>query len=300
MAETNILTTSNIVMPKEVADEIWQKAQKGSVIAALCGQEPQKFGEQDIMTFDTFPRAELVAEGSDKSPSEFGFGSKTVKPHKAQVTVRFSNEVKWADEDYQLGVLKTLGDSLSVALARALDLSSIHAINPLTGEKATSVTDYLAQTTNIIEAGDNPDLDIESAAGLVIADGFRPTGTALDLSYAWQLSTSRYPDGRKKYPEIGLTTDITTFEGMKASTSDTVSGKPEVKAETNIFGIVGDWQALRWGVQRRIGVKMIEYGDPDGLGDLQRKNQIALRAEVVYGWAYMDKNAFALIKKATA
>lgn len=297
MAE-NVLTTGDITMPREVADGIWQKSQKGSVIAALCGQEPQKFGEHDIMTFDTFPRAELVAEGGDKSPSSFGFGSKTVKSHKVQVTVRFSNEVKWADEDYQLGVLKTLGDSLSLSLSRALDLSAIHAINPLTGKPAGSITDYMMQSTNIVEAGKDPDLDIETAAGLVIADGFRPSGIALDLAYAWQLTTCRYPDGRKKYPEIGLTTDVTAFEGIRASTSDTVSGNPEIETPSNLLGIVGDWNTLRWGVQRRIGVKMIEYGDPDGQGDLQRKNQIALRAEAVFGWAYLDKNAFALIKKA--
>ena len=299
MAET-ILTTGGITMPNEVASGIWQKSQKGSVIAALCGQEPQKFGEHDIMTFDTFPRAELVAEGGAKSPASAGFGSKTVKSHKAQVTVRFSEEVKWADEDYQLGVLKTLGDSLSVSLSRALDLAAIHGVNPLTGEQAASVTDYMMQSTNVIEVGDNPDLDIESAAGLVIADGFRPTGIALDLAYAWQLATCRYQDGRKKYPEIGLTTDVSMFEGIKASTSDTVSGRPEISVASGLLGIVGDWNTLRWGVQRKIGVKMIEYGDPDGQGDLQRKNQIALRAEAVFGWAYLDKNAFALIKKATA
>jgi hypothetical protein len=46
-------------------------------------------------------------------------------------------------------------------------------------------------------------------------------------------------------------------------------------------------------VQRQIPVTTIEYGDPDGQGDLKRNNQIALRAEVVYGWAFMDLNAFA-------
>ena len=33
----------------------------------------------------------------------------------------------------------------------------------------------------------------------------------------------------------------------------------------------------------------------DGQGDLQRNNQIALRAEVVYGWAIFDLNSFAKI-----
>ena len=48
--------------------------------------------------------------------------------------------------------------------------------------------------------------------------------------------------------------------------------------------IDGDFSAIRWGVQKSIGLKLIEYGDPDGNGDLQRNNQVAFRAEVVYGW----------------
>lgn len=296
----NILQTGDITMPRELAGGIWQKAQKGSVIAALSGAEPQKFGEKDIMTFEERPRAELVAEGGKKSSSAAKFGLRTVKPHKVQVTVRFSEEVKWADEDYQLDVLSTLGGSLSGALARALDLTAIHAINPLTGNKADSITEHIGKATNIVEAGNDPDLDIEAAAGLIIADGFKPTGVALDLAYAWQLATLRYPDGRKKFPEIGLTTDVTNFEGLKAATSDTVSGNPEVATPTNLLSIVGDWGTMNWGVQRKIGVKMIEFGDPDGQGDLQRMNQIALRAEAVYGWAFMDMNAFALIKKPVA
>ena len=43
---------------------------------------------------------------------------------------------------------------------------------------------------------------------------------------------------------------------------------------------------------------MIRYGDPDGNGDLQRNNQVAFRAEVVYGWGIADLSAFALIKAA--
>ena len=59
--------------------------------------------------------------------------------------------------------------------------------------------------------------------------------------------------------------------------------------------IIGQWDAFRWGVQKDIPVEVIKYGDPDGLGDLKRKNQIALRAEIVYGWAIMDLDAFALV-----
>jgi len=292
-----VLATTGITLPKNIAAGMWSKAQSGSVVAALSGAEPMQFGEVDIMTFDAPPRAEYVAEGGDKSSSGGTFGSKTVVPHKAQVTMRFNQEVKWADDDYQLGVLRTLAAAGGVALARALDLGVIHRINPLTGLAAASITGKLNDTTNRVEVAGAADLEVEAAAGLVIGDGFTPNGVAFDPGYAWTISIARYEDGRKKFPELGYDVNISNFGGLRASVSNTVSGVPEA-TDTKLRGIVGDWTTVRWGVQRRVPIEMIEFGDPDGQGDLKRKNQIALRLEVVYGWAFMDLNAFAAIEDA--
>lgn len=296
------LASSGLSLPKHLASGVWQKAQGGSVVAQLVGAQPMLFGETQLMTFTGRPKAEYVSEGGNKSPSDATFSSKTVTPHKVQVTTRFNEEVQWADEDYQLGVLEAIADSLGVALARALDLGVIHGIDPLAGTAVTAITDELTGTTNSVEildgtSGNAPrgiDIDIETAAGLVIADGFIPNGIAIDPSYAWEIATARYDDGRKKYPDLGLTPEVTRFENLRASVSDTVSA-PEAASATNVKAVVGDWSTLHWGVQRRIGLERITYGDPDGQGDLKRKNQIAFRAEVVYGWAVMDHNAFAKI-----
>lgn len=293
-----VLATTGITLPKTIAAGMWSKASTGSAVAVLSGAEPMQFGNVDIMTFDAPPRAEYVAEGGQKSSSGGTFGVKTVVPHKAQVTMRFNEEVMWADEDYQIGVLQTLADAGANALARALDLGVFHRINPLTGTAAASITGKLNDTTNRVEVAGAADLEVESAAGLVIADGFTPNGVAFDPMYAWTLATSRYADGRKKFPELGYDVNLSNFEGLRASVSSTVSGLPEAAADTKLRGIVGDWSTIRWGVQRRVPVQKIEYGDPDGQGDLKRLNQIALRLELVYGWAFMDLNAFSAIADA--
>lgn len=290
-----VLTTGGITLPKTIADGLWTKAQTGSAVAVLSGAEPMKFGNVDIMTFDAKPRAEYVAERGQKSSTGGTFGSKTVVPHKAQVTMRFSQEVLWADQDHQIGVLRALADAGGEALSRALDLGVFHRINPLTGLAAASITGKLNDTTNRVEVAGAADLEVETAAGLVIADGFRPNGVAFDPMYAWTLATSRYTDGRKKFPELGYDTNLSNFEGLRASVSSTVSGTPEA-TDTKLRGIVGDWTTIRWGVQRSVPVETIQYGDPDGQGDLKRTNEIALRLEVVYGWAFMDLNAFAAIE----
>lgn len=294
-----VLSTGDITLPKTIAAGLWERAQTGSTVSALSGSEPMKFGEVDIMTFETRPRAEYVGEGGDKASSEAGFGLKTASPHKVHVTMRFNQEVQWADEDHQLNVLNTLSNAGADALARALDLGVYHAVNPLTGATVASITEKITDTTNRAELAGNPDVEFETAAGLVIADEWSPNGVAFDPKFAWTLATARYDDGRKKFPDLGLGQNVSNFMGLNASVSTTVSGVPEA-ADTNVRAIVGDFTQLRWGVQRQVPVEMIQYGDPDGQGDLKRKNQIALRLEVVYGWAIMALDAFALLTAPTA
>ena len=301
-----VIGTSNITLPKNIADGMFKKAVGGSAVVALSGAEPQRFGEVTHMTLTGRPRAEYVGEGADKGSTSTTFGTKVVTPHKVQVTQRFNQEVKWADEAYQLGVLRTLAEEGGIALSRALDLGVFHGINPLTGNAIASIVagDRIGTTTNSVELTTatltTPDIVIEQAAGLVIADGYIPTGIAFDPRYAWTVATARYSDGRKKYPELGFGANITSFEGLQAYASSTVSGLPEASADSNIKAIVGQWDLLRWGVQEVVPVELIEFGDPDGQGDLKRKNQIALRMEVVYGWGVMDLDGFATVKDAVA
>jgi len=296
-----VIGTGNITLPKNIASGMFAKAQTGSAVVALSGAEPQEFGEVTHMTLTGRPRAELVGEAQQKSSTTTTFGTKTVTPHKFQVTQRFNQEVKWADDAYQLGVLRTLAAEGGDALSRALDLGVFHGINPLTGAVAASIAagDRLGTTTNSVELTTatltTPDTVIEQAAGLVIADGYVPNGIAFDPTYSWTVATSRYTDGRKKYPELGYGQNITSFEGLRAYSSSTVSGAPEIATASNLKAIVGQWDLLRWGVQVNVPVELIEFGDPDGQGDLKRQNQIALRMEVVYGWGVMDLDGFSVV-----
>lgn len=282
-------------LPRQIADGMVRDAKSGSTVAALSNREPMRFGDVDIITFNDVPKAEFVQEGADKASTTGSFGVVTATPRKAQVTMRFNEEVQWADQDHQLGVLTELGNAGSVALARALDLGLYHRINPLTGQAITGWANYINATSTRVEAADKPDLEIEAAVGAIVGAQKRVTGIALDPAYAWSIATRRYPDGRKVYPEMGLGVEVQNFEGFRTSVGDTVSGRPEA-ADTKVRAIVGDFQSgIRWGVQRELPIELIRFGDPDGQGDLRRKNQIALRLEIVYGWyAFVDR--FAVIE----
>ena len=292
------LITTDFNLPEEYVSGVFKKAQSTSALARLSGAKPQKFGKSNVMTLTSAPKAELVAEGASKSPTPTAYATKTVTPFKLQVTVRVSDEVKWADEDYQLGVLADIQENAGIALGRALDIVGIHKANPLTGTVAASVTEGLVDATaKATLSGTKYDEAIEAGAALVIANGYTPTGIALDPTLSFGLATMRDTTGRRIYPELGYGNGLASFEGMTAAVSDTVSGK-ELAEVSNVIGLVGQFDAFRWGVQRDIAAHLIEFGDPDGLGDLQRQNQVAIRAEVVYGIGIMDLDAFAQVVKA--
>lgn len=291
------------LMPREIADGMVKKTLSTSTIAKLSAQEPMRFGKTDIITFNDLPRAQFVEENGDKESTSGSFGSVTAAPHKAQVTMRFSQEVQWADDEHQLGVLRTLASAGADALSRALDLGVFHRINPLNGQAITAWTNYINATTKRVElgkGGSDPDADFRAAAGLIINDldtGVQVTGAAFDPKFSWSLANLMVKDGAgvtstPRYPQLGLGADVTSFLGVPVAVGSTVSGLPEA-ADTKVRAIVGDFTGgIRWGIQKELPVELITYGDPDGQGDLKRKNQIALRLEIVYGWyAFVDRFA---------
>lgn len=285
------------LLPREIADGLVKNTQSLSTIAALSAREPMRFGKSDVIVFNDLPRAEFVEEGADKAATQGGFSSVTVQPHKAQVTMRFNQEVMWADEDYQLGVLNELSVAGQEALSRALDLGVYHRINPLTGA-ATTWENYLGATTKRVEIKDaDADDDFRSAVGLLVtgATPVNVTGAAFDPKFSWALASLKNKNGMQRYPQLGLGTGVDAFMGIKTAVGNTVSGVPEA-ADTKVRAIVGDFtNGIRWGVQRELPVELIQHGDPDGQGDLKRKNQVALRLEIVYGW-YVFADRFAIIE----
>ena len=293
------VTTGALSLPANLAQGLIKQVETGSAVAALSASKPLLFGNTQVVTFTKHPRAEFVEEGAAKSPADVEFGTVTAVPHKAQVTVRFDEEVLWADEDRKMGVFQAIADAGATALSRALDLGVFHRINPSTGAVMTGWTNYLTATTKTVTDTGDTDADLEKAIGLVLNDGegWDVNGIALSKPEAFKLATTRDKQGHPLYPELGYGTAITSFKGIKATVTTTVNA-PEAATATGVEAIVGDFAGgIYWGVQRELPLELISYGDPDGLGDLKRHNQIAYRLEVMYAW-HVDPSRFAVVKAA--
>ena len=297
MAASNVITTGSFTMPDELYPGIWPKIQDSSVLAKLAPQEGFLYGNTDVITFTGKPKAEFVTEGASKSPSTTEFGQQTVATHQPQGTVRMTDEVRMWDAQHQVGALTAVANAIGVAISRALDLGAMHAINPLSGQSAASITDYILKSVSSVTATANdPQADLDAAIALLLANDYVPDGFALTPLYANTYRTYRNSLGQQLFPEVPLNVKATGhIGGIPVGVSSTVSA-PEAAAATNVLGIIGNFETgLKWGVVRNIPLQLIEYGDPDGLGDLKRKNQIAIRAEAYLAWGVMDSSAFVKI-----
>lgn len=291
------LKTTDLVLPREVIYEMSKKVQEKSVVASLASSEIQTFDSPEYMVFDHEPEAEVVTEGGAKSSDDPTFAPIKATGHKLQVTVRTSDEVKWADEDGQLEVLNLITGSFSGAIARGIDALVLHGISPLEKNKVPGVTGLVDQAQQVTATG-NIQEDIDALPDLVIAEGYDVDGVALDRLFANEARKLRYPTtGVKIYPELGMNLDPSNLDGLRAVVSGAVSNARYVP--TNVQAIIGLWELIKYGIVRNITVTPIEYGDPDGRGDLQRYNQIAFRAETYLAYANFDPNGFAVLRGAT-
>jgi hypothetical protein len=195
-------------------------------------------------------------------------------------------------------VIQEILDLVQPALSRALDFGVLHEVNPTGGAVVAAMDGGLTDTTNLVEyaAADKPYVSLDAADALVLADGYTPRDVALDPAYAAKFSGLRGTNSEQKlYPDFRLGTEVSDLDGHRASVSNTVGAKAVLAVDTKVLGFVGNFDTVRWGIQKAIGLELIKYGDPDGGGDLKRNNQVAFRTEVVYGCGIADLNAVAKI-----
>ena len=288
--------TDKLILPKEVAQGIITKARDTSVIQTLSPSTPQLFKDTTHIVFTKEPEAEFVAEGAEKSAMSAEFAPVTGGIHKAQVTIRMNEEVRWADEDNQLQIVDAITDAASAAVGRALDYGVLHALNPLTGQAVPGWKALCADGVQI-KAGGDPQADIDKMIDAVNEE-FDVTGLALSKKYANEMRKLRVSGTNARvYPDIPMNLKVGSVEGVSAAVSGTVNGRLAA-TPTKVLAVMGDFGLVKWGVVRDMGMEVITQGDPDGQGDLKRHNQVAYRVEVVYSWTVIDPKGFAVLKEA--
>lgn len=288
---------ATVDVAKQFSDESFVAKIRGGVISKLTNRLPQiMIGDTEYFDLSGRTKGEVVGEAAAKSPTPTAHPLRHIKTVKLQYTERFSDEFLVFNDQKKLNIINELAAKwMGSDFQRDLDTIVIHGINPLSGQLSTVVSDYITKTGSSIlvpstgTTADAINTDLKTAI-TDIADEFGANGIAFSNTAAAKLAGLRTAAGAPVYPSLGsFGLNIESFEGLKAAASK------EVGEHNGVQAIVGDWDALRWGIAAEFPVDLIQYGDPDGQGDLRRYNQVALRYEVIFGFGIANPGALAVI-----
>lgn len=288
------LDTSKIKLPASVVASMVAKAKDTSVVAALSTPIPQIFTDSKHMLFTDSAEAEVVAEGAKKSAYETSLKFVEGKRVKLVTTTRVTDELKWADEDCRLQIVEAIQADQVAALGRALDYVILHAVNPKTGSALDGYQSLVSQASSVTATEDEV-ANIDAMTDELIE--YSVNGLAVSREFASALRKLRVPaTGQRLYPEVPLSLDVADIDGIRAVASGTVNGR-KCTEQTKVRAIMGDWDAIKWGMVRDATAELIEYGDPDNTGvDLKGSNMIAYRTESMFSYAVLDPKAFCVLK----
>ncbi len=294
MAE-NTITKSGALFSPELITQVFNKVKGHSALAALSGQNPIPFSGNDVFVFTMDGEASIVGEGDEKPAGEALFTKKTIKPIKFVYQHRLTDEFMHLSDEQQIPYMEQFTDGFAKKMARALDIAAFHGLNPKTATASDIVgTNCFSKevTNSVTLSTGKEDEALDDAVALIQANDGDVNGIVMTPQYASAMGKIKAEGtGTYLYPEFRFGARPTSFAGRTTNVNNTLSFNNSKNG-----AIIGDFEkAFRWGYAENIPMEVIQYGDPDGLGDLKRNNQIVLRAEAYLGWGILDSESFAKV-----
>lgn len=292
-------TTATTNFPAQLVSEMFNAVQGHSALAKLCASKPIPFAGETVFTFAMGGEVSIVGEGANKPAGDATVAPKTIRPVKMVYQHRVSDEFMNSSEEGRLPILQAFADGFAKKMARGLDIAAMHGINPAdlapASFKATNSFDGVVSNT-VTYAAATVDDNINAAVQAVIGGERAVNGIAMSPAAGTALSAIKV-NGVAQYPEYRFGQNPDAFYGMGSDVNGTVSVTETGEKTDHV--LVGDFQnAFRWGYAKNVPLEVIEFGDPDGQGDLKRTNEVVLRAEAYIGWGVLDAASFAIVREA--
>lgn len=273
----------------ETVKEVFSKVKGHSSLVKLSKSIPVAFSGNDIFTFSLDGECAIVGEGEQKPAGGATIEPVKVVPIKVVYQHRVSDEFMRASEEKALKMLEAFTEGYAKKIARALDIMAMHGVNPATLTASDKIsTNHLDTVTSVTYTDGQPTDALEDAIAIIGDNDV--TGYALSKTFGSAMGKYK-ENGISQYPEFKLGANPGKLGGTACDVNSTVS-----KGNDKVMAYVGDFEnAFKWGYADEIPMEIIEYGDPDGQGDLKRTNEVLLRAEAYIGWGILDKGAFARV-----
>lgn len=300
----NVLETKTasgqVLFPPVLTNEMFNLVRGKSSLARLSAARPISFSGNTIFTFNLDGEVAIVAESAQKPAGGATVAPKNIVPLKIVYSMRESDEFRYSAEERQLAVLRAFAEGFANKVARGIDIMAFHGLNPATMTPATNVigdNHFDAQVTQTATMSDDPNGDVNAAIALVEGNEHDVTGMAMSPAFRSALVAQKKgaSSNESLFPELAWGSNPGTINGLPVDVNSTVS----INSSTD-RAILGNFRDFfRWGYAREVPLEIIEYGDPDGLGDLKRQNQICIRGEAYVGWGILVPDAFARIVAGT-
>lgn len=295
----NISTAAQAAFPPILVQEMFNAVGGHSSLARLSAARPMPFAGVKEFVFTMDGEAEILGESGQKSPNDALVTPVTITPVKFIYQHRVTDEFLKMSDEARLPHLRAFADGFARKIARGLDIAAFHGINPKAGTASTVVgTNHfdskVTQTVSYVSGTTAADDALSSAIQAVNGSDRVVTGLAFSPLFSGYMADLK-ANGVALYPEFRFGGFPERFAGYGVDVNGTVNKKLSA-ATTRDLAIVGDFaNAFRWGYAKDVTLEIIEFGDPDGQGDLKRQNQVELRSEAYIGWGILDPASFARI-----
>lgn len=281
-------TSAGTKFSPETTKEMFSKVKDHSSLVRLSKQTPLPFSGTDIFTFSLDGEVSIVGEGEQKPAGSATIAPVQMRPLKVLYQHRVSDEFMRCSEEKALNILDAFNDGFAKKIAAGLDIMAFHGVNPATLTASDKIGQNHLDTVKAITYADNPENALNDAVAAM--GDYQPTGYALSKTFGAYLGNYKENDV-SQYPEFKLGANPGNLGGTVCDVNTTVS-----KGNDKALAYVGDFAtAFKWGYADDVKMEVIQYGDPDGQGDLKRTNEVVIRAEAYIGWAILDPKAFARV-----
>lgn len=292
MAITAATTTSDFsgFLSREQSAAIFERAARSSVVQSLVPQTQLGINGQSIPVVTGKLTAGWVSEGGKKPASKGALGLKTMDPKKLATIAVVSAEVVRANPGNYMDLIRNqVGD----AFATAFDTAALYGNGPF--------GTHIAQTTKSVELGTTVKGeggifgDINAGLGLLVNDGKRLSGFALDDRFEPKLNGATDTSGRPIFIDSPTVDNAGPIRQGRLLGRQSFIGEGVYDNTSSTLGFGGDWSQAAWGAVGGISYKVSTEATVtiDGqLVSLFEHNLVAVLAEAEYGFLVNDTEAF--------
>lgn len=276
-------TTAGVLLPPQVASEIWADAQEQSFVMQRVPKTPLPGEGKSFQTITGDGEAKFVAETARKPVSNPTFGTKEMRAHKIALVESFSDEFR-RDKAALFAALKP---RMAGSIAKTFDMAVLHGVGaPTAGFDNLSAAPAVALGSPAYDALVGALQSVATAGGDVTAWGLSGQGEARILLEKDTAGRPLFINSMADDGSVGSVLGRPTWRSKHLY----LDGAPDV------LGMGGDWSSAMWGSVE--GIKYEEYGGPiyNDAGTLvhagRQDNMFSVICEIEVGFIYRDLNRF--------